>query len=124
MRNLLAADPTIINLAPSAVSGAKGFEGLSSITVGGILQGAITLVLVVAAVIFFFMLVVGGIKWILSGGDKGQTESARNQITAALIGLVIVFAAWAIANLLGSLFGITIFSGQFTLPTFTGTAAH
>lgn len=116
MMNLLAQ--TTINLAPKDVAGASGFAGLSGITIGGILQGAITLVLVVAAIIFFFMLVIGGIRWIMSGGDKGQTEAARNQITAALIGLVIVFAAWAIAQLIGGLFGITIFTGQFTLPTF------
>lgn len=118
MQNLLAQ--TTINLTPKNVAGTQGFSNLSSITIGGILQGAISLVLVVAAIIFFFMLVIGGIRWILSGGDKGQTEAARNQITAALVGLVIVFAAWAIATLIGSLFGITIFSGQFTLPTFTG----
>lgn len=118
MKNLLAQT---INLTPGG-SGGNQFSSLSSITVPTIISGAITLVLVVAAVIFFFMLVIGGVKWILSGGDKGQTEAARNQITAALIGLVIVFAAWAIAQLVGGLFGITIFSGStgITLPTFTG----
>lgn len=99
----------------------NGFDQLQKITAGGILTGAISLILIVAAVIFFFMLVIGGVRWILSGGDKGQTEAARSQITAALIGLVIVFAAWAIATLIGSLFGITIFSGTINLPTFTGS---
>lgn len=86
-------------------------------TVGGLISGAITLLLGIAGLIFFFMLIIGGLKWILSGGDKAQTESARSQITAALIGLVIVFSAWAIASLLNSLFGINIFN--FTLPSFT-----
>ncbi len=120
MKNLLA-QTTNINLTPGGGGSADKFVGLSSITIGGILSGAISLVLVLAAIVFFFMLVIGGIKWILSGGDKGQTESARNQITAALVGLVIVFAAWAIATLIGNLFGVTIFSGNFTLPSFTGT---
>ena len=120
MMNLLAAADTQINLIPGG-GGQSQFGGLSSLTFGGILQGAISLALVVAAIIFFFMLVLGGITWILSGGDKGKTEAARNQITAALVGLVIVFAAWAIANLIGGLFGIHIFGTGFTLPTFTGT---
>ncbi|OGM05442.1 hypothetical protein A2125_01250 [Candidatus Woesebacteria bacterium GWB1_43_5] len=94
------------------------FSGLSGLNIGQIVQGLITLALVVAAVIFFFMLVVGGIRWIISGGDKGQTEGARGQITAALIGLVIVFAAWAIASVLSTFFGIDLFT-SFTLPNIT-----
>ncbi len=117
MNNLLA-QATTIELAPKANT-AGNFNGLTSITAGGILSGGISLVLVVAAILFFFMLVIGGIRWILSGGDKGQTEAARNQITAALVGLVIVFAAWAIATLIGNLFGVTIFTpGGFQLPSF------
>ena len=58
------------------------------------------MVLVIAAIVFFFILVMGGVRWITSGGDKGKTEAARNQITAALVGLVIVFAAWAIIQLI------------------------
>lgn len=84
-------------------------------TIPALITASIQLLFVVAAIIFFFMLVIGGIKWILSGGDKAQTEGARNQITAALVGLVIVFAAWAIVQLLGTFFGITIFNG-LTIP--------
>ena len=91
------------------------FSPLGDLSIGGIVSGAIRLVLVVAALVFFFILVVGGIRWIASGGDKAQTENARNQITAALVGLVIVFAAWAIVQLINVFFGIDIF--QLTLPS-------
>ncbi|HEX6977132.1 MAG TPA: hypothetical protein VF185_02105 [Patescibacteria group bacterium] len=126
-RLLAATNPTsgadkTINIAPGG-GGEAQFGALKDITIGGLISGAISLALLVAAVVFFFMLVIGGIKWITSGGDKGQTEAARSQITAALVGLVIVFAAWAIAQLISSLFGITIFSGSFQLPTFTSGAA-
>ena len=120
MGNLLAQANNQIQLIPGGGGSSSSFSNLSGITAGGIISGAISLVLIFAALIFFFMLVIGGIKWILSGGDKGQTEAARNQITAALVGLVIVFAAWAIAQLIGGLFGITIFNQQLTLPTFLG----
>ena len=86
------------------------FGKLGELTLPGIVSGFITLALVVAAIVFFFMLVIGGIRWIMSGGDKASTEGARNQITAALIGLVIVFAAWAIAQLINTFFGVNIFS--------------
>jgi hypothetical protein len=87
---------------------------VQNITVTQIVSAALFFILVVAAVVFFFMLVIGGVRWITSGGDKGKTEAARNQITAALIGLVIVFAAWAIANLIEIFFGVDLF-GQLEI---------
>ncbi|SRR5260221_6835754 len=117
MRNLLAET---INLTPKSGTGTNIENLPTNVTFNSIISGGITLILVVAAILFFFMLVIGGIRWILSGGDKGQTEAARNQITAALVGLVIVFAAWAIATLISSLFGLTLFgTSGFTLPTLT-----
>lgn len=92
------------------------FENLNQVTVTGLISGGISLILIIAALVFFFILVIGGIKWILSGGDKAQTESARNQITSALIGLIIVFAAWAILRLIDTFFGIHILQG-LTIPT-------
>lgn len=106
----LLAQTTEINLKPSTGPAAK-FTGFNA---SSIIGGFINLAIVVAAIIFFFMLVIGGIRWITSGGDKAQTEAARSQITAALVGLVIVFAAWAIAQLVGNLFGFNIF--QLSLP--------
>lgn len=91
------------------------FAPLEDLTLGDIVAGLIRLILVVAALVFFFILVIGGIRWIASGGDKAQTEAARSQITAALVGLVIVFAAWAIVQLINTFFGINIF--ELTLPT-------
>lgn len=91
------------------------FSALQDLTIGGIVAGLIRLILVITALVFFFILVIGGIRWIASGGDKAQTEAARGQITAALVGLVIVFAAWAIVQLINTFFGINIF--ELTLPT-------
>lgn len=109
MQKLLA---DTISLTPAPGS---GFENLSKLTFPTLVSGLIRLVIVVAAIVFFFILVIGGIRWIASGGDKTQTEAARNQITAALVGLVIVFAAWAIVALINVFFKIDIFS--LAIPT-------
>jgi TRAP-type C4-dicarboxylate transport system permease small subunit len=110
MQKLLA--DTTISLTPAPDS---GFSKLGTLTIPSLISGVIRLVIVVAAIIFFFVLVIGGIRWIASGGDKQQTENARNQITAALVGLVIVFAAWAILALIKVFFGVDIFT--LTIPT-------
>ena len=111
---VLAQADTNFDLSPGG-----DYALLTEVTVEGIVAWAVTAVLVVAAIIFFFMLIIGGIKWITSGGDKGQTEAARGQITAALIGLVIVFAAWAIITLIANIFGVNILN--LTLPSIVGS---
>ena len=62
--------------------------------------GVLSLVMALVAVLVFFMLIWGGVEWILSGGDKGKTEQARNKIVASLIGLLIVAASYAILYLI------------------------
>jgi hypothetical protein len=47
-------------------------------------------------------------------------EGARGTITSALIGLVILFAAFAIIKLIQTFFGISILN--FTLPTLAGAS--
>ena len=108
--NLLGPVLAQIELSPTGQ-----FSNLGAITISGLISAAIILILVIAALVFFFMLIFGGIKYITSGGDKAQTEAARGTITAALIGLVIVFSAWAIITLINAFFGIDILSLE--IPT-------
>ena len=102
----VALAETIIINPPAGLPGQ-----LSGITISGIISALIQILLIIAAIAFFFILVIGGIRWITSGGDKANTEAARNQITSALVGLVIVFAAWAIMTLIDSFFGTNILGG-------------
>lgn len=66
----------------------------------------INLVLVVAVVVFLFLLIIGGIRWITAGGDKTALEGAQKTITSALVGIILVFSAWAILNLVRYFFGL------------------
>jgi len=97
-----------INIEPG-----NEFRTLRGMTVPSVLSGIIRLLLVIAALVFFIMLVIGGIQWIMSGGDKAASENARKRITSALVGLAIVFSAWAIAQLITTLFGVNILSINF-----------
>ena len=93
------------------------FDPLTRMTVGGIVSGAISLAMLAVALVFFFILIMGGLKWVMSGGDQKNVETARNQITNALVGLAIVFAAFAIMKLIEIVFGISLLGG-ITIPTF------
>lgn len=61
-----------------------------------------------AAIWFIFQFLVGGIGWITSGGDKGKLTEARDRLTNAFIGLIIVVAGWGILALAGKFFGFDI----------------
>jgi hypothetical protein len=85
---------------------------------GNLITAGIKLAMIVAALLTFIFLIWGGIQWITSGGDKSAYEGARNRITAALVGLAIVAASWAIMLLLESFFGIKILTNnKFTIPS-------
>jgi hypothetical protein len=86
--------------------------------VGGLLSGIIDLVFLLGFLLTLAYLLTGGMQWITSGGDKNALEAARNKITNALIGLVIVASAYAIFKLVGNFFGITL--PNIKIPTISG----
>ncbi len=102
---------TEINLRPTEAA----YQTIVNMEFPTLLSGMVKFIVVVAAIIFFFVLVIGGIQWIVSGGDKTGAETARKRITAALVGLAIVFVAFAIGMLIKALFGFDIFN--LTIPT-------
>ena len=53
-------------------------------------------VLSVLALVFLVLIIYAGIKWMTAGGNTDSIESAKKIITSALIGIIIVFLAYAI----------------------------
>ncbi len=82
---------------------------------GRLFSGVVAFLLLVAFILAFFFLILGGISWLTSGGDKAAVEAARNKIIAALVGLVIVAATWALFQLVGGAIGFNILGG-FEVP--------
>jgi len=84
--------------------------------IGKLISSAISVAFIVAGILTFAFLVIGGIEWLTSGGDKTKTENARNRITAALVGLAIIAASWALMQLISYFFGIDVLGGDITIP--------
>ena len=84
--------------------------------VGQLISALVGTLLIIAALLAFFFLILGGIQWITSGGDKAGMEAARNKITHAIVGLIIVGAAWAIMLLVQNFLGVSIIGGTLSFP--------
>jgi len=47
------------------------------------------------------MIVIGGFEWLTSAGDPTKISSAKEKITEAIIGLLIVLASYLILTVIG-----------------------
>ncbi|MDP2874509.1 MAG: pilin [bacterium] len=59
----------------------------------------------VGAIFAFFYAVWGGLNYIMSEGDPKKTEAAKNMITSAVIGFVILFSAYAVMKIIDAVLG-------------------
>ena len=64
----------------------------------GVFKQVTNTILYVVGIIAVIMLIIGGIKYVISGGDAKKVTDAKNTVLYAIIGLVICFLAFAIVN--------------------------
>jgi len=86
--------------------------GVRITDVGQLISALVGTLLILAALLAFVFLILGGLQWITSGGDKAAMETARNKITHAIVGLIIVGAAWAIMMLVQNFLGVNVIGSQ------------
>lgn len=63
-----------------------------------IFKRIVNALLYVTGAIAVIMLVIGGLRYVLSGGDSSSINSAKDTIIYALVGIVIAFFAYAMVN--------------------------
>lgn len=112
LAGLLATTPMSVLAVPSDTLNitTNQYVGLNEVRPSNVIAAVINFVLGVAGIISFIYLLWGGVQWIMAGGDKEGTEKARKKITAALIGLAIVFSAYALLYIVRVLFDVDIIS--------------
>lgn len=73
-------------------------------TIEGLVSTVINTALFIAFIAALVYLIWGGIKWIMSGGDKEGTNKAKETVTSALIGLAVVLGSWVLLNIVIAFF--------------------
>lgn len=90
---------------PGVPSGMGGNASLGfSSWVSSLLSG----IMVLAILMVFLYLVWGAIEWITSGGDSSKTSKARDKMTQAVIGLIVLSASTALLMLIQRFLGIRV----------------
>lgn len=78
--------------------------------IGPLISRFINIAFIAAGIILLFFFIVGGISLISGAGSDNpeQLEKGKKAITSALIGFVVVFAAYWIVQLIQVITGVSI----------------
>lgn len=64
----------------------------------GIFKTITNVLLFIIGAISVIMLIIGGIRYVVSGGDSAAITSAKNTILYAIVGVVVAILAYALVN--------------------------
>ncbi|MBI5072059.1 hypothetical protein HZB93_04215 [Candidatus Falkowbacteria bacterium] len=80
------------NTAEAAGIPKTGGEEAIPNLIGSIIMGALGSV----GIIFLILMIIGGVMWMTASGNEERVNKAKGLITNAVIGMIIVFSAYAI----------------------------
>jgi TRAP-type C4-dicarboxylate transport system permease small subunit len=88
----------------------KGVQGDVATIAGAedLYRNILQAIMGLAGLVFFAMLIVGGFKYLTSGGDPKKAASASSTLTTAVIGVVGVILAWFILLFIKNFTGIDV----------------
>lgn len=78
--------------------GTGGTVNIPTLSADQVLQNGLNITYFVAGLIAVVVVVVGGIMYASSANDATAVKNAKNLILFAIIGLVVIFAAFAVTN--------------------------
>jgi cbb3-type cytochrome oxidase subunit 3 len=99
IKTLSADDYGLDETANSAFEGSIPFESEGPPEIIGSVVGAI---LSFVGLLFFILIIYGGLTWMTAAGNQQQIDKAKSLITSAVIGLIIVMAAYALTSFIGT----------------------
>lgn len=95
------------------VDGVATLQGLE-----GVFQNLISTILSFAGIALFIVLLVGGFKYITSGGNPQELEGAKKTITYAIGGVVLLALSYLILVLIKDFTGVDVTQFQIYRPSF------
>ncbi len=75
-------------------------------TIGDVISTALKFVFPAAGILLLVYLIAAGFSLMTSAGDPKAVAAAKGRITSALIGFIIIFAAYWIVQIVGIILGL------------------
>ncbi len=97
---------TLDELNPLKLANSTATVELS--TPEGIINRLLAYLFPIAGMILFVMLVAGGAEMMIGAAGKKSVDSGKQRVTAALVGFILLFASYWIAQIVEQVFGIDI----------------
>lgn len=91
---------------PLIKEGSKYADQLS--TPGGVISRVLEFAFPLAGIGLFVMIVIGGFQMVMGSGEQKAMESGRQRVTTAIIGFILLFSSYWIAQILEQLLNIKI----------------
>jgi hypothetical protein len=86
------------NFDTNQTNGCTVDQGAANTKINNILKTVVNLFSLVVGVVSVIMIIIGGLKYITSGGEASNISGAKNTIIYAIVGLVIVALAQFIVH--------------------------
>ena len=80
---------------------------------GSIISSLLPFLFAGAGLLLLLYLLYGGLSLMLSRGDPKAVQGAKDKITGAVVGFVIVFVAYWLVQIIGTILGIEAFKDIF-----------
>jgi len=99
---------TFEGLSPFQPKIEAGEDSLSSASniFAQILSNVIGFLTLIGGLFFLIYFMIGGLNWIMAGGKPENIQKAQDTMTNAVIGLIIMVAAYSIAFIVSQVLGI------------------
>lgn len=81
------------------VGSAKGTDQVENLTGdNGAIMTITNVMLFIIGAISVIMLIIGGIRYVVSGGDSTAVQNAKNTILYAIVGIIVALLAFAVVR--------------------------
>jgi len=77
-----------------------------STTISSLVTNAFPFIFALAGVGLLLMIIAAGFTLMTSAGDAKKMEAGKNRLTFAIVGFLVIFVAFWVVQLLGTMFGI------------------
>lgn len=95
-------------------NGSNGSDVATIKCIEPLFNNIITAVVSLAGLALFLMLIIGGFNFLFAGADPKKMEQARGTLTNALIGIIVIVAAYLIISFIGQFTGLQNLLNNFT----------